>query len=185
MEPTGRRREQEAKTRRRIDEKWWRRRESNPRPKARRRRTLHACPLLVSRTQREETAKNRWIPDSVSLTSERRAAVRKPACLMAFGPQPPGEAGANVTAYLIKQRERTDCPQLTDVPSDLRVNGARHAFRDSIPPSKPERPLACSNADRACVNLFYHPVVAHPNVGTCLPMGLSVPPTLYSNRWGG
>jgi hypothetical protein len=59
---------------------------------------------------------------------------------MAFGPQPPGEAGANVTAYLIKQRVRTDCPQLTDVPSDLRVNGARHASLESAPPSKPERP---------------------------------------------
>jgi hypothetical protein len=32
-------------------------------------------------------------------------------------------------------------PQLTDVPSDLRVNGARHASRESLPPSKPFRPL--------------------------------------------
>jgi len=38
-------------------ERWWRRRESNPRPKARRRGTLHACPLLDSRIQREEAAK--------------------------------------------------------------------------------------------------------------------------------
>ena len=37
-------------------------------------------------------------------------------------------------------RERTDCPQLTDVPPDLRVSGARHASHDSAPPSKPSRP---------------------------------------------
>ena len=52
----------------------------------------------MSRIQREEAAKNRRIPDPVCLTLERRAAIREPACLMAFGPQPPGEAGANVTA---------------------------------------------------------------------------------------
>jgi len=40
-----------------MSEGWWRRRESNPRPKARRRGTLHACPLLDSRIQREEAAK--------------------------------------------------------------------------------------------------------------------------------
>jgi hypothetical protein len=38
------------------------------------------------------------VPDPENLTSERRAAVQKPACLMSFGPQPPGKAGANVTA---------------------------------------------------------------------------------------
>jgi hypothetical protein len=32
-----------------ASEVWWRRRELNPRPKARRRGTLHACPLLISR----------------------------------------------------------------------------------------------------------------------------------------
>jgi hypothetical protein len=37
---------------------------------------------------------------------------------------------------LIRLRERTEYPQLTDVPSDLRVNGARHASRESLPPSK-------------------------------------------------
>ncbi len=37
-------------------------------------------------------------------------------------------------------RERTDCPQLTDCPPDLRVSGARHASHDSAPPSKPGRP---------------------------------------------
>src|SRR5918993_6138913 len=77
---------------------WWRRRESNPRPKARRRGTLHACPLLGSRARREEAAKNRRTPDPVNLTPGRRAAVRKPACLMASDPQPPGEVRADVTA---------------------------------------------------------------------------------------
>src|SRR5687768_7662466 len=72
-----------------ASEGWWRRRELNPRPKARPRRTLHACPLLVSHAPRVEAAKNRRAPDPVSLTPERRAAVRKPACLMASDPQPP------------------------------------------------------------------------------------------------
>jgi hypothetical protein len=40
-------------------------------------------------------------------------------------------------SQLIKLRERTNYPQLTDVPSDLRVNGARHASHESLPPSKP------------------------------------------------
>ena len=79
-------------------EGWWRRRESNPRPKARRRGTLHACPLLNSHARREEAAKNRRTPGPVHLTVARRAATRPPACLMAFDPQPPGEAKANVTA---------------------------------------------------------------------------------------
>ena len=76
---------------------------------------------------------------------------------MAFDPQPPGEVGANAHS-LIRLRERTVYPQLTDVPSDLRVNGARHASRESLPPSKPGRPhvvrsktaaLSCGRAHRA------------------------------------
>src|SRR5215208_5385705 len=58
---------------------------------------------------------------------------------MASGPQPPGEVGADAHS-LIRLRERTENPQLTDVPSDLRVNGARHASHDSVPPSKPKSP---------------------------------------------
>ena len=50
---------------------------------------------------------------------------------------------------LIKPRERTDFPQLTDVPSDLRVNGARHASRDPVPPSKPIRPREVSRCAAA------------------------------------
>ena len=79
-------------------EGWWRRRELNPRPKARRHRTLHACPLLGFRARRVEAAKNRQAPGPVRLTPERRAAVREPACLMASDPQPPGEVRADVTA---------------------------------------------------------------------------------------
>jgi len=41
----------------RIRTCWWRRRESNPRPKARRRGTLHACPHLLSHARREDAAK--------------------------------------------------------------------------------------------------------------------------------
>src|SRR5687768_6793010 len=98
MEPTGRRREREAKTRECIEEEWWRRRESNPRPKARPRRTLHACPLLKSHTRRAEAAKNRRVPDAVDLTGGPRASNHQPACLMASDPQPPGEVRADVTA---------------------------------------------------------------------------------------
>ena len=58
---------------------------------------------------------------------------------MTSGPQPPGEVRGR-RSQLIKLRERTEYPQLTDVPSDLRVNGARHASRESLPPSKPKSP---------------------------------------------
>ena len=37
--------------------RWWRRRESNPRPKIRPRRSLHACPRLLFRHPRESAAK--------------------------------------------------------------------------------------------------------------------------------
>src|SRR6187455_2249696 len=58
---------------------------------------------------------------------------------MASSSQPPGEVRVDAHS-LIKLRERTNYPQLTDVPSDLRVNGARHASCASLPPSKPCRP---------------------------------------------
>jgi len=77
---------------------WWRRRELNPRPKARRRRTLHACPLLDFRARRVEAAKYHRALASENLAATRRGATWPPACLMAFGPQPPGEVKANVTA---------------------------------------------------------------------------------------
>ena len=79
-------------------ESWWRRRESNPRPKARPRGTLHACPLLSFRARRVEAAKYRRALASEDLAAARRGATRPPACLMASDPQPPGEAGADVTA---------------------------------------------------------------------------------------
>ena len=40
-----------ARARVRWDQLWWRRRESNPRPKIRLRRTLHACPLFKSHSE--------------------------------------------------------------------------------------------------------------------------------------
>jgi hypothetical protein len=93
----------------------------------------------MSHARREEAAKNRRTPDPEHLTIARRAAARSPACLMTFGPQPPGEVKANAHS-LIRLRERTENPQLTDVPSDLRVNGARHASRYLALPSKPMSP---------------------------------------------
>ena len=67
--------------------RWWRRRESNPRPKARRRRTLHACPLLDSRARREEAAKNRRAPDPE--TSRGRTPGRRPTASLFNGIWPP------------------------------------------------------------------------------------------------
>ena len=111
----------------------------NPRPKARRRGTLHAYPLLLSRAQREEAAKNRRV---TSLGESRGPAPRRHGPTSLFnGVRPPAtRRGQGERHSLIKLRERTDCPQLTDVPSDLRVNGARHASRDLEPPSKPNSP---------------------------------------------
>src|SRR5688572_31519766 len=81
-------------------EKWWRRRESNPRPKARPRRTLHACPLLNSHARREEAPKNRRAPAAGNLTGGPRASNHQPARLMASDRKPPGEVRADVTAHL-------------------------------------------------------------------------------------
>jgi hypothetical protein len=64
-----------------------------------------------------------------------------PATSLLNGIWPPTtRRGQGRRSQLIKLRERTNYPQLTDVPSDLRVNGARHASCESLPPSKPCRP---------------------------------------------
>ena len=118
---------------------WWRRRESNPRPKVRPRGTLHAYPLLLSHARREEAAQNRRPPDPVK--SRHWTPGRHPIASLFNGIWPPTtRRGQGRRSQLIKLRERTVYPQLTDVPSDLRVNGARHASRESLPPSKPCRP---------------------------------------------
>jgi hypothetical protein len=120
-------------------EEWWRRRELNPRPKARRHETLHAYPLLLSRAQREEAAKNRRVTRLG--ISHPRTPSRHPGASLFNGIRPPTtRRGQGERHSLIKLRERTVNPQLTDVPSDLRVNGARHASRDLEPPSKPNSP---------------------------------------------
>jgi hypothetical protein len=80
--------------------RWWRRRESNPRPKARPRRTLHACPLLMSHVRREEAAKTAGHQTRKLLAIARRAAARSPACLMTSDPQPPGEVRADAHSVL-------------------------------------------------------------------------------------
>ena len=111
----------------------------NPRPKARRRGTLHAYPLLLSRAQREEAAKNRRVTSSGE--SRPPPPEHQRGTSLFNGVRPPAtRRGQGERHSLIKLRERTDCPQLTDVPSDLRVNGARHASHDLEPPSKPNSP---------------------------------------------
>jgi hypothetical protein len=50
------------------------------------------------------------------------------------------QASSEWTSLLFKQRVRAASPQLRCVPSDLRVDGARHASHESLPPSKPCRP---------------------------------------------
>ena len=136
----------------------------NPRPKARRRGTLHAYPLLLSRAQREEAAKNRRV---TSLRESRGPAPRRHGPTSLFnGVRPPTtRRGQGERHCLIKQRERTDCPQLTDVPSDLRVNGARHASHDPVPPSKPNSPPKVIACGSGTLNPAAHPVYggSHPN----------------------
>ncbi len=122
-----------------IATKWWRRRELNPRPKARRRRTLHAYPLLLSRAQRVKAAKNRQVARP-GLSHPRAPSRHSRASLLNDIRPPTTRRGQGERSQRIRLRERTEYPQLTDVPSDLRVNGARHASRDLAPPSKPIRP---------------------------------------------
>src|SRR5687768_4599431 len=63
-----------------ASEVWWRRRESNPRPKAHRQRNLHAYPLLISRTRREEAAKTAgYQTRKVSLTNAEPPFESQPA----------------------------------------------------------------------------------------------------------
>ena len=84
------------------------------------------------------------VPPGLSPGESRRHAPRRHVPTSLFnGVRPPAtRRGQGERHCLIKQRERTDCPQLTDVPSDLRVNGARHASRNPVPPSKPNSPPA-------------------------------------------
>src|SRR6185295_5259044 len=60
-----------------------------------------------------------------------------PILLMTPDPAPQARTGRRSRS---KPRERAACPQLRWFPPDLRVGGARHAFREPIPPSKPGRP---------------------------------------------
>ena len=161
--------------------KWWRRRESNPRPRVRPRGTLHAYPLLMFRGQREETAKNRWSlgPE----LSRDGAPSRRPIASLFNGVWPPTtRRGQGRRSQRIRLRERTEYPQLTDVPSDLRVNGARHASRESLPPSKPCRPLKSGLAERTGV---FAKRLLSPFIITA-PAGLrgQLPSSTCSLDWG-
>src|SRR5262245_8724956 len=91
----------------------WRRRESNPRPKVLPRGTLHACPLLMSHARRDEAAKNRRAPDSE--TSRDQMPSRHLTASLFNGVWPPTtRRGRGRRSQLIKLRERTVNPQLTD-----------------------------------------------------------------------
>src|SRR6187549_277017 len=81
-------------------------------------------------------------PPGTSLGKSRGHAPRRRVATSLFNGVRPSTTrrGQGERHSLIKLRERTDCPQLTDVPSDLRVNGARHASRNLMPPSKPNSP---------------------------------------------
>src|SRR5262245_33707230 len=100
-------------------------------------------------------------PPDTSLGKSRGHAPRRRVATSLFnGVRPPTtRRGQGERHSLIKLRERTDCPQLTDVPSDLRVNGARHASRNLMPPSKPiSPPQGESLAHRTllrCMSPFY------------------------------
>ena len=89
-------------------------------------------------------------PPGTSLGKSRGHAPRRRAATSLFNGVRPSTTrrGQGERHSLIKLRERTDCPQLTDVPSDLRVNGARHASRNLMPPSKPISP---PQAECACL----------------------------------
>jgi hypothetical protein len=109
-------------------------------------------------------------PQGTSLGKSRGHAPRRRVATSLFnGVRPPTtRRGQGERRCLIKQRERTDCPQLTDVPSDLRVNGARHASRNLMPPSKPISPPQgeCVVTHRTllrCVSLCYR---VHPRGGS-------------------
>ena len=138
----------------------------NPRPKARRRRTLHAYPLLLSRAQREEAAKNRRVTSSGE--SRPPPPEHQRGTSLFNGVRPPAtRRGQGERHSLIKLRERTDCPQLTDVPSDLRVNGARHASRNLMPPSKPiSPPQAECVTHRTLLRYVFLSYKVHPRGGS-------------------
>jgi len=82
--------------------------------------------------------------DPLAPESSRRRdpEARAPTSLLLWHPFPPRRPDRGGRRYLIKQRERAACPQLRCVPPDLRGDGARHASRESLPPSKPYRPHA-------------------------------------------
>src|SRR5207249_7488222 len=72
------------------------------------------------------------------LVATRRSRACRPACFMTSSPAL--QASSGWTSLLVKQREAAACSQLRCVPPDLRGDGARHASRESLPPSKPCRP---------------------------------------------
>src|SRR5947207_4138132 len=88
----------------------------------------------VFSARREEAAKNRRAPASEK--SHSRTPRRRPTASLFNDIWPPTtRRGRGRRSLLIQQRERTEYPQLTDVPSDYRVDRARHASCVSLSPS--------------------------------------------------
>src|SRR5437016_5420102 len=94
--------------------------------------------LVVSRPPSKSDGNRRSLAPKSLIAALRRPA-RRPACIYDIRP-PSHRRGRGGRRYLIKQRERAACSQLRCVPPDLRGDGARHASRESLPPSKPYRP---------------------------------------------
>ena len=82
------------------------------------------------------------VPPGASLSKSHNQTPRRRLIASPFNGalNPTTGRGGGGAHSLIRLRERTEYPQLRDVPSDLRVNGARHASHESLPPSKPGRP---------------------------------------------
>ena len=78
--------------------KWWRRRESNPRPRVRCRRTLHACPPLKFSPPTSKGGGNRRRPSPDA--SHRRVAVPRATTSPLYDAYPRPVGAARVSALL-------------------------------------------------------------------------------------
>jgi hypothetical protein len=89
--------------------------------------------------------------------AERSVAQRSaPSLLMTPDPAPQARTGRRSRS--IKPRERAACPQLRCVPPDLRDDGARHASREPVPPSKPSTPPErCGSRTNPSILAFRQP----------------------------
>ena len=117
---------------------WWRRRELNPRPRTRRRSPLRAClhSNVAGRLRTEPSA-----PPASPDSSRHRASGRLTATSLLNDGYSQATGLLRVTAHWLLSSESVVCVRsYVCVPQDLRGRGPRHAFRDPVPPSKPNRP---------------------------------------------